>query len=284
MISKKLIVELTPFLKLGEEKKYNHSGCKAGVDTKSRLYIKRVVGGRLAYCHHCNEHGFARDLTSDGRVLRKWLFGKDEKEPTTVSRVTKLTDFELHSIASPHIVSWMSKYKLNLADDMYFKESVGGDLILKTYNIHGEFAGFQCRSFNPRKPKYTTHLSGTTNGSCAWFYSSAEHFNEVFITEDFSSAYRINRDTGYTAVALLRTTMDTLSLVDLLDKAPKKIVIWLDPDEAGMNGAKKLTEKIRVFSTDVEVIHAHSPKEPKDCEISELAKVCRVFLSSRKGS
>ena len=74
-------MDLAPFLKLGEEKKFNHPDCKAGVDVKHRLYIKRVVGGRLAYCHHCNEHGFVRDLTTDGTALRAWLFGKSDDMP-----------------------------------------------------------------------------------------------------------------------------------------------------------------------------------------------------------
>ena len=72
MIDKSTIQSVGSALSLGQQTHRNHAGCSAGLDTKHRLYIKRVVGGIVAYCQHCNDKGFVRELNTDGTSLRKW--------------------------------------------------------------------------------------------------------------------------------------------------------------------------------------------------------------------
>src|SRR5271165_6572543 len=77
-------------LALGEQIHINHEDCSAGIDVKRRLYIKRVPGGLISYCHHCSGSGFFRlddypkiegqDNYKDTDSLRKWIEIGEQKE------------------------------------------------------------------------------------------------------------------------------------------------------------------------------------------------------------
>ena len=99
-------------LRDGEQVKVNHKNCSAGEDTKKRLYIKKVYGGALAYCHHCTGVGVL--FNEDGRKdLSKWL--RSESRELLTSRPVAVSfeaikrghfDFTVESKA------WLNKYDL----------------------------------------------------------------------------------------------------------------------------------------------------------------------------
>lgn len=282
MIHRKVILELAPYLKLGEEKHFNHPSCKAGEDTKARLYIKRVVGGRLAYCHHCMEHGFARDLSTDGTTLRAWLFGKKDDMPRVTRNNPILEDMD---ITSPRLVGYLWDYGIGdteLISNPWLREWEG-QLLLNIKDVSNVRRGYQLRSFIKDRPKYTTHYFGLAGaGDAAWFWKSYKLLNnrKIIVTEDILSAYRIYRDTDCNAVALLKTTMSTEVLLMLNSIVIDKIIIWLDSDEAGKKGATRIYDRLSFIfdstTTNPRLIHnmmESGGREPKHCLVNELKEI-----------
>ena len=261
MIKRELINRLAPHLALGEERKYNHEGCRAGEDTKKRLYIKRVVGGKLAYCHHCNEHGFVRDLDSDGIRLRKWLLtDTTSSEPTRVVREYSSMFSKMQDITDPVLLTWCTLHHVRIPNDNYFRQSDKKELLFLLRNLAGSVSGYQARSFIPGKPKYTTHL--ITNLEVSWF-GFKYPVRAVVITEDYTSAFRVWYDNGISTLALLKTSISNNTLNELIGMSPSRIFVWLDPDEPGQAASKKLVARLNVVmpaSTEVIAIHQEEPK------------------------
>jgi len=258
-------------LALGQQSKNNHRDCKAGVDTKSRLYVKRVVGGLVAFCHHCQEPGFVRDLDTDGTNLRRWLFDKDSDTPRVFrSPYLELSD-KRFKVKDPVILNWLYKHHIkpltNPPDAHYFQELPNQQLCLSINNNMGHTSGYQLRSFSGG-PKYTTYYAEAYASDVAWFPAAG---STIFITEDYASAYRIWRDTSHTTIALLKTTMSNATALTLTGVKNAKFVIWLDADDAGDKGARKIEERLRYLCLPGQtVMRVTSPLEPKELTVKEL--------------
>ena len=270
MIKRDLITKLAPHLALGEERKYNHEGCKAGEDTKKRLYIKQVIGGKLAYCHHCNEHGFVRDLTTDGIRLRKWLFTDTTTEPTRVIKYDDIS-FSLRPVTDPVLVAWLTLHKVSLPNKNYFNQNAKKELLFLLRDIGGNLWGYQARSFIAGRPKYTTHQ--IKNSEVSWFGVVVYHTKTIVITEDYTSAFRVWYDAGIITLALLKTSISNTTINELAGIQPSKIIIWLDPDIPGQTASKKLATRLRVVlsaSIEVKVIHTDEPKNLTPQQVREV--------------
>jgi len=265
MIDRRLIKELGFGVKnFGDQIHVNHIGCPAGTDTKRRLYIKRTHEGLVAYCHHCNEAGFASD---HGSRLSTWL--TKEKETSTAYNKTPVLTW-----ISPTGSMWLYKYNI-LPNNMYFN-GVSGDpfqVALTLRSPSGENIGVQIRNLKEKAtPKYiTTYTHEHNKGESTWFTTGG---STLFITEDYLSAYRIYCDTGINSMALLRTTVTDKTLLQIYDLNFDNIFIWLDPDEAGVKGALKVEKELRHFlSTDTKIKVINVGKEPKECSVTELNKI-----------
>jgi hypothetical protein len=265
MIDRKLILANAPN-NIGEQVHVNHSGCEAGEDKKRRLYIKRTDKGLVAYCHHCNESGFAKD--EDSR-LSTWM----QKKSTTVSKVT---DKPVIAALTPHGKMWLASNYCGLSGDHF--NGVAGEgmkVALTLYSPEKEAIGWQVRNLDPKAaPKYTTYYHhSSTRGDAAWFYKGNK---TLVITEDYLSAYRVHKDTGLSSVALLRTTMSDKTLMQVYDLEFKVIFLWLDPDDAGVKGMIAVNKKLTHFlprETNIGMLAIN--REPKECDPADL---CHILL------
>jgi hypothetical protein len=241
---------------MGEQVHVNHTGCEAGEDKKRRLYIKRTDKGLVAYCHHCNDKGFASDTSSR---LSEWLH-KDTKTHTT-GYTAKFGPI------SPKGKLWLHKHHCDAAD-VYFKGVVGqlDQVSLTLYDPYWNPIGWQIRNL-VKEPKYLTKITDT-RADAAWF---VKDHKTLVITEDYLSAYRVHNDTGLSSLALLRTTITDKTLIQIQELGFNTIFIWLDPDEAGRKGAKKVQETLSHYLSDeVDVINHFSDQEPKQHTKKEL--------------
>lgn len=265
MIDRKLILANAPFA-MGEQIHVNHVGCPAGEDKKQRLYIKRTHKGIVAYCHHCAEAGFASDGISGDRMAL-WL----SEKTAPVSRSTTLPELVNLSIEAE---TWLLTH---YCSTNYFGFSgVKGkhnQIALRLRNPETDIIGYQVRNLLPSAtPKYiTSYIHNGNRGDSAWFHYG---FNKTLvITEDYLSAYRVFQDThgSVSSLALLRTTITDRTLLQIYEIGFQKIVIWLDPDEAGIKGAIKAQKELTHFlSTDTSVERVNIGKEPKECTVDEL--------------
>ena len=259
MIDKDLIRKFSP-TGLGVQVSLNHVGCSAGEDRKGRLSLKRVVGGTVAFCHHCGDKGFVRDLNQDGANLRKWLTGKAEDMPR-VARAFDMPTSEF--VTNPDILKWMHQHHLKLSDTTYFNQSEETGLRMSLYDPTHTLLGYQVRHFKRDAPKYTTHLLPTTIYDTAWFLWPLKQ-SVLYIVEDYASAYRLYM-AGVSAVALLRTSLSGAALTTIQTMSNlKHIYIWLDNDDAGVKGTLKIQQRLNyVLSSSIVISCIGARPEPK---------------------
>jgi len=96
----------------------------------------------------------------------------------------------------------------------------------------------------------------------------------LVITEDYLSAYRVHKNTGFSSVALLRTMIADKTLSQMYELNFEFVFIWLDPDEAGQEGASKAYKKLNHFlPTTTKLAIFGINKEPKECTPEELKSI-----------
>ena len=172
MIDRKLLKVLADELKLGQQKNFNHIDCPAGTDTRGRLYVKRVSGGILGYCHNCQEAGFVREINKEGADLRKWLRGDetvDIAEETVLSRESPGPKFRQLKEDDPG-VEWLDKYSIDWEDNPNFlcPQDRNDQVVLVLRTSKGICYGYQIRNMID-SPKYLTYRTlGRLNQDSAW--------------------------------------------------------------------------------------------------------------------
>jgi hypothetical protein len=262
MIDRKLILANAPS-NIGQQISINHAGCEAGEDRKQRLYIKRTEKGLVAYCHHCSQSGFARD--GDTR-LGTWVLKKE----ATVVKTQQKPELGPLSIGGK---MWLLANHCTTTSKVFW--GIKDDplkVAMTLQNPEGETIGWQMRNLVPDAvPKYTTYyIDNKTKGESAWFNNGSK---VLVITEDYLSAYRVSRDVGYSAMALLRTTITDKTLMQIYDMGFSEIYVWLDSDEAGVKGAAKVSKTLRHFlPSDVKLMTIHSNEEPKHLTPEQLKR------------
>ncbi len=268
-ISEKLILKHAPS-NIGDQIHINHEGCDSGEDTKKRLYLKRVENGILAFCHHCSEKGFVREKRG-GERLSRWFDKTKAVVPPRHSISLEIED-EIPMLGK----LWLHKYHCSYSADYaseYFRgvRSNPQQIALKLFDTNNNNSGWQVRNLDGSTPKYITQYLNTTVGSSSWFSNDSD---TLVITEDYLSAFRVYRDTSFSSLALLRTSISDRTLQEIYQKEFVKIKIWLDPDEAGIVGREKALRKLSYFlplSTKVQVVV--ETKEPKQLTPEQLRKV-----------
>jgi len=261
-------------LSVGDQIKVNHEGCTAGLDTKKRLYVKRVPSGGVAYCHHCNQAGYVRELNVDGTKLRKWLLDKPGGDVIRTSSATPpgLRPLFWSDTKDIPALLWLKKHYINGQEERFqFFSDYSGNLVFNLRSRSGLLTGHQIRSFTGG-PKYITYNSmGSVDGS--WF-KSAKQKDTLVITEDYVSAFRVAEDCPeVSSLALLRTSCSSTNIEHM--KSFLKVIIWLDPDEAGQRGAKELQKRLD-YLLPFKCIRANSKfVEPKQLSPIDLPTVIR---------
>jgi len=110
---------------------------------------------------------------------------------------------------------------------------------------------------------------GVAGSKIAEFMAHPSPGAPMVLTEDWMSAYRVSRDTGVNAGALLGTSASRDSLVSLLQRT-KDIVLWLDPDDPGRKAARVLRKKLLDLDARVRVVNSrfdpklHTPEELRE--------------------
>jgi hypothetical protein len=260
VINRKLILANAPS-NMGEQVHINHVGCPSGEDKKKRLYIKRTDKGIVAYCHHCNESGFAFDM--DGRV-GTWLQDKKPVDPR-ITVIPSLCDISIEG------KMWLAKYYCDSGCKVFSGVKGGPRLVAMTLiDAAHNHIGIQVRNTFPlAAPKYiTSYFNETRKGEAAWFHYGSK---TLVITEDYLSAYRVHLDAQVSSVALLRTSLSDTTLRQIYELEFEHIIIWLDPDQAGIEGARKVEKKLDHYLPTTTLVSCWcKDREPKQHTHEEL--------------
>jgi hypothetical protein len=265
---------------LGEQIKVNHSRCSAGVDTKQRLYIKRVHGGILAYCHHCSLGGFFPSKDKSGKDLAKWLASDSTELPTKTSEDIRTCYSNViedgRNNPNNGTSKWLIKYNFNISD---FNYDFTGRLVLPIANYNKELVGYQIRNIDS-SPKYVTTISDEhkhTFGGC--WASSRIPTNNVFITEDILSSYKLQSTANKVNIpiktlALLGTK---LSYTDetILRENKHNAIVWLDNDKAGISAASRIIDRLSFLG--IRSMWVSEVDEPKKVSEETIVFFLRKF-------
>ncbi len=98
----------------------------------------------------------------------------------------------------------------------------------------------------------------------------------VIITEDILSAIKIHQTAPHEVTKWAALGTGSNHLVQEIKKInPKKVLIWLDGDEAGQRGARKLYKKLNSF-IDCDIVT--TTRDPKEYSHKEIDRILEAHL------
>lgn len=170
----------------------------------------------------------------------------------------------------------LEKYKVGYVPNYWGKTKEGKtfkrfDQIYLPCYLDQEFRGFQLKSIvSTDYPKYLT----MANDTLIYFTElETKHVDTLVITEDWLSA--INVSPTYPALAL--TTCNLYKQSDIFkfirDINPKKIIVWLDDDKAGINGGEQV---VTLLSNFYNTVWIRKRQEPKNCTQEQISDVINM--------
>lgn len=237
-----------------ERLQVNHATCIAGQDTRKRFGLKRVDGAYLYHCFNCGESGYWRPRETLSRILSstKVDTGTDSKHKCGVDYFNSETNYDKFDIRGQ---LWLGQYGFNkyLCTEYGIRESHEG-VILPVHTPEGFGKDYQVRRYT-KLPKYVTHR--VLKNAQVLHKSTSK---PVVIVEDLLSSYKLHA-AGFTTVCLMGTSLNKTTLTETGLDRTKRVVIWLDDDEAGHVGAAKLFRELSPLFSTVTSINMAQPKE-----------------------
>lgn len=266
--------------------RFNHSDCEAGTDTKERLYVKAVDTGWIAYCHHCGKSGFLR--TSPYRVGVGGAVSYPAEEMRTHKEVPLHYKTELYVDPNDFPVEqllWLYSYGFTDKDIVCFNikvSKVDGSIVIPK-SFHSSAAYYVRRKFTDhfdRGPKALLYRDRTKQ--FVWRHISIVYPTclKWVITEDPISAMKLNM-AGANTISLMGTNLTDDIKKFLLDLSGCSIMLFLDPDTAGMKAALKIRKELQSIVSNV-VIH-NDPifgKQPKEESLDVLKQIVKEYYDS----
>lgn len=274
---------------VGTQLRFNHSDCEAGVDTKERLYVKAVDTGWIAYCHHCGKSGFLR--TSPYRVG----MSGDVHYPTEETRVFKDVPEKYkgeYLICEPEEfpvdqLLWLYSYGFDDKDIVFYNikvSKVDGSIVIPK-NFYFAEAYYVRRKFTDhfdRGPKALMYRNRDVQ--FVWRHMNVDPSiitsNKYVITEDPISAMKLNL-AGANTISLMGTNLTDDIKKYLLDMDAQRIMLYLDPDEAGMKAALKIKRELQSI---VDTVTIHNDPilglQPKETDMVTLTNIVKEFYAT----
>lgn len=127
---------------------------------------------------------------------------------------------------------------------------------------------------DPKAPKYLLP-QGMPKGVGARAPSPGSAFPKSYVlTEDYLSAWRVSQDVpGATGIALLGTSLGRDSLILLLNlilREDARVMTWLDPDEWGQKGARRI--RADLANVGIHAANIVSEVDPKALDPRDLRR------------
>lgn len=259
---------------VGRQTHFNHDNCPAGKDTKARLYVKRVAGGALAFCHHCGGHGYHYDTKSliHARYLQQQLENKPlnmVEIPIDIENIFKQS--ESLYLAPARALEWLSRSDITFEclEKDYGIRHAAGRLLIPSGN--GDVV--QSRGFDDENsPRYRTYKRNKTS-IALWQNKHAIKIYDCWLVEDMLSAIKVRKSTADDAIALLGTNCDDSVIEHLMNTSYKRVFVALDPDRAGREKQHKLVERLKLILVGKRVLSVELDQDPKHTSADDLERI-----------
>ncbi len=255
-------------IKIGQRLRMVHEGCSIG-DT---LLVTKKREGVSAFCFLCKESMF---VPGDALSLSDTVGGMRRvmTQDAAIEKIRALPLPKTFDVSEWPLEARVWLYKAGLSNDdieqlqIYYHEP--SDRVVIPVRDNGSLVYWQARAAVPGKgrPKYLNPAHGKRETLVATW---AGENDGVVLCEDFLSAYRVWKSSGYSSFSLLGTDLSDPILVRLLAvRGPA--IIWLDGDKAGRAASKKIQQKLTLYGK--EFIDIVTPKDPKLYSKQEILDV-----------
>ncbi len=267
-------------LERGETKRYNHTNCPAGTDTKRRLYLTRPIGTPglvLAFCHNCQESGVRRQNVGAYRDFDIVNAPTHQSQSVPFDRPTNL-EFNVSNwpTAAVHwrIGKSLSISECELATIAYDPNT--HRIYLPQYDrmtfgkpaLESTLLGYQLRQLDTPGPKYLTAVAdGCTNVST--LLTGAGMIPIGYVVEDLASGIALNS-------AALGIDMNPHITINYGTKInPEALalnhnishgIVWLDNDSEHVKEAAETMAKVWNLVTGKPSFIERMHNDPKDVD------------------
>jgi hypothetical protein len=257
-------------LEMGQRRRVPHD-CGEG----SPLMISRSSDGYRAWCFRCVD-GDSRPPPQETLAERLQRFARMREGDSTLGgpvgpgvgelpmpRVLEVAKWPLEGRV------WLYKAGLSNADigrlGIYYHPP--SDRVVVPVYEAGVPVFYQARAYQPNRfPKYLGPTPKPPRLLPVWGAASSPT-----LTEDLLSAIKVGLVGEGCAVL---GTSASAHLVATLLKRARPVNVWLDPDEAGQRGARKLCKQLRAYGLTVRnIVSAKDPKLHTREEIKEYLNV-----------
>jgi len=225
------------------------------------LLVENKTEGYAAWCHRCSDKGFwphpAPTLAE--RLERLSRASQVEAAATTTLALPQPMNLDPSTWPLEARV-WL--YKAGLSNDKikelgFYYWGAAHRVVMPVYDDQG-LVYWQARGFERGRPKYIN--PPVDRSTVAPSYGTEAGLRCLVLTEDILSAVRV----GEVAPAMpLMGTRVSLRVLLLAQQSLSRIVVWLDPDDAGRSGASKTVRALRNLRAGC--IHYSHRAGPKDC-------------------
>ena len=248
-------------------------------DKAPAMTVTRISNGWVYHCHRCHTSGHIGDVGLNPVQTRARM---DTLKNIPVNKVTENVtlplDFEQmtgldHCPVPYDAYHWFWKYSITNEEVVKFNcgwSARYNRVIIPLYEYAdwGEekcdrkLVGWvgrevECQSKEERTRKgIVKYLTRAKKGGRRFFTAPGEA-DKVVIVEDAISAIKVNLATGYTAIALLNTSVSTDMMRTLRGKTS---YLWLDGDM--LANSVQTVNRMRTLGLNAK--HVHTPKDPKD--------------------
>ncbi len=260
-------------LPVGGKARVNHS-CGSG----RKMLVEHKQTGYAAWCYRCGLSGWKpkgkpslaeRIASLRGRDTADTLAAKDIRPPMPAV-------FEAHTWPT-HAKLWLYKAGLNndWIDELGFYYHVGTDrVVMPVLSTEGELLFWQARGFSPDLAKYISQPLGSSQHKPTYRAvptSTAPieiRHDTLCLTEDILSAVRVGQTCH--AWSILGTSLSASTEAEIAAFGASRVLVWLDPDDAGVKGRRKIVPKLRAMGINARAVRADL--DPKNYPFEEIRK------------
>jgi hypothetical protein len=248
-------------LERGKKSMHEHS-CGSG----NKLLVENADAGFKAWCYRCNISGF-----------------KPHPQPSLSERIAALKDQRSADIAvesdprppmpanfepstwplEPRV--WL--YKCGLSNDIIKANGIYWCERIKRVVLPvldgSKLVYWQARGFDKDRPKYLNPKIDKP------VYKSGPYgAGPLVLTEDFLSALKVGQVCR--AWSILGTALTT-ALASEIARLNVPVLVWLDPDEAGRKGRRRIVASLRAMGVDARIIRAE--QDPKYFSLDQIKEL-----------
>lgn len=259
------------------------------MDDWLKVARKLPVGYKQRY-NHCSTNNRSAILSFDGHTYSMHCFkcGTDlfhnlgVQDFATLQKLRKLNADAAKAIRTKHVklpedftldipdVGMLWLLKASITPYMARQRNIGWTekykrVVLPVYNRSGDLVFYQARAvLKGQEPKY---LNPVVDRSKIMYWQTPNADKDVIVvTEDMLSAIRVGQ--FIPTVSILGTKV-SIAMVNRLTEY-KHVITWLDPDEAGINGAASVRKAVAILTQTSNITSEVDPKNLTDKQIKEV--------------